>query len=424
MMRDHSPGNDQRLIEPMPRSIDAMNEYDSASELPTESIDTQCVRPERLPESSTPPLVPPIDWSVVYEFRDIDHVDSVYAGDESGFIYARDGHPGAVRLSGQIARLEAAEAALVMSSGMAAEAALLLGILRQGDHVALGKGLYGRTQTLVSQELARFGISYSTFDPCNPESWTEGFRAETKVCFVETITNPLVRVPDLPRLAEFCVARQVSLAVDNTFAPMIAQPITLGADFVTHSVTKMIAGHSDVTLGALAGSSESISKLRPVVSSFGMTANPFESALALRGLATLPLRLRKACDNALELARYLELHPKVAQVHFPGLKSHADAATASRILSGGFGTIVTIDLGSRDAANTFICKLQRRIPFAPSLGDVMTTLSYPVSTSHRGLSEAERRGLGITPGLIRLSMGIEELSDLRRDLQDALGSIR
>ncbi len=398
-----------------------MNHEAPDTERRLESIDTRCVRPEHIPEPSTRPLVPGIEWSVVYEFRDLDHIDAVYGGSDHGYVYARDGHPGAARLAAQVAALEGAEAAVATSSGMSAEAALFLGLLRQGEHVALGKGLYGRTQVLVAQELAKFGVEHSIFDPCDPETWSEGFTFSTRLCFVETITNPLVRVPDLPRLAEFCRNRGIPLAVDNTFAPLIARPITMGAAFVTHSVTKMIAGHSDATIGALAGSELSIVAIRPAVSSFGMTANPFECALALRGMATLPLRFRKACDNALELAQFLELHSQVDKVHYPGLKSHPDYRIASQILDGGFGSIMTIDLGSREAANSFIQRLQGRIPFAPSLGDVMTTLSHPVTTSHRGLTEPQRLALGITPGLVRLSIGIEDPSDVRADFEKALG---
>lgn len=397
-----------------------MTDRPRTSEHTAESIETGCVRPGRAPAVSTPPLVPPLDWSVVYEFRDLDHVDAVYAGGETGYVYARDGHPAGARLSAQIARLEGAEAAVATSSGMSAEAALFLGRLGQGDGILLGRGLYGRTQVLVAKELARFGVGHAIFDPCDPGSWNGGFGKATKICFVESITNPLLRVPDLPRLAQFCRDRGVALAVDNTFAPLIARPIEHGATFVTHSVTKMIAGHSDATVGALAGPADAIGAIRPVVSSFGMTANPFECALALRGMATLPLRSARACESSLELARFLELHPKVARVHYPGLASHADHAIAGRLLGGGFGSIVTIDLGSREAADAFIRNLQGRIPFAPSLGDVMTTLSHPVSTSHRGLSESERQALGITPGLVRISVGIEDPKDLRTDFDQAL----
>lgn len=383
---------------------------------------TQCVRPESQPESTTRPLVPPLDWSVVFVFDDLDHVDAVYNGSKAGYVYARDGHPNATRLASQVARLEGAEAALVTASGMGAESALFLGLLNQGDHVALAEGLYGRTQVLIAKELSRFGIGFTLFDSTRPESLANCISERTRLVFMETITNPLVRVPQIARIAELSHSKGVSLAVDNTFAPIIARPIEMGADFVTHSGTKMIAGHSDATLGALAGNKEAITPLRGLASSFGLSANPFESALTLRGMATLPLRMKTACENAFELSGFLEMQPGIVRVHYPGLKSHADNALAASQFNHQFGTIATIDLGSREAANRFIRRLNGRIPFAPSLGDVVTTLSHPVSTSHRGLTEAERQRLGITPGLVRLSFGIESTSDLKKDFQYALAN--
>lgn len=387
---------------------------------PGKSLGTACVRPEPLPPSSTEALVPPLEWSVVYKFDDLDHVDAVYAGQKPGYVYARDGHPGATRLANQITLLEQAEAGLVMASGMGAEAALLLGLLSSGDHVALAQGLYGRTQVLIAKELARFGVGFSLFDSGNVDALAAAITPQTRVVFIETITNPLVRVPNLPAIAEICRGRGVKLAVDNTFAPVICQPIAQGADFVTHSATKMIAGHSDATMGALLGPKKAIDTIRPVASTFGLSANPFEAALTMRGMATLPLRMQKACENALAVARFLAGHQAVKQVHYPGLPTHPDFKLAQSILSGGFGTIATIDLGSREAANRFIRRLQGRVPFAPSLGDVATTLSHPVTTSHRGLSEPERTALGITPGLVRLSFGIEEAADIIADFEHAL----
>lgn len=383
-------------------------------------LSTQVVRPEELRKSSTEPLVPSLDWSVVFKFRDLDHVDAVYAGSETGFVYARDGHPNAARLAGQIARLERAEAGLVMASGMAAEAALFMGLLNAGDHVAVAEGLYGRTQVLVAKELTRFGVKFSLFDSTNPDSLRQAINPQTRIVFVETITNPLVRVPDLRQLAEICQSVGAVLAVDNTFAPVIACPLELGASFVTHSATKMIAGHSDATIGAVLASKSEIERLRPVTSTFGWTANPFESALCLRGMATLPLRMQKACENALEVSRFLKTQAIVDQVFYPGLKEHPDFEVAQRLFSDGFGTIATIDLGSRDAANRLIQRLNGRIPFAPSLGDVATTLSHPATTSHRGLTETQRNALGITSGLVRLSFGIEDSNDLIADLKFAL----
>ena len=381
---------------------------------------TQCVRPQPLPESTTRPLVPPLEWSVVFEFNDLDHVDAVYAGQMTGYVYARDGHPNATRLANQIARMELAEAGLVTASGMGAEAALFLGMLQQGDHVALAQGLYGRTQVLIAKELSRFGVSFTLFDSNQVESLKSCLTDQTKMVFVETITNPLARVPNLARIAEVCQSKAISFGVDNTFAPLISRPLQSGADFVTHSGTKMICGHSDATMDSLLGRKADIERIRPIASSFGLSANPFECALTLRGMATLPLRMKSASENALHVSEFLEMQSRVIKVHYPGLKSHEDHNLAMNQFQGGFGTIATIDLGSRQSANDFIRKLNGRVPFAPSLGDVATTLSHPVSTSHRGLSEPERQALGITPGLVRLSFGIEDPADLIKDFSYAL----
>lgn len=383
-------------------------------------LSTQCVRPEALRPSSTEPLVPALDWSVVFKFRDLDHVDAVYDGVESGFVYARDGHPNATRLAAQIAHLETAEAALVTASGMAAESALFLGLLKAGDHVALAEGLYGRTQVLVAKEMSRFGVTFSLFDSTQPESLRSVMTDQTRLVFVETITNPLLRVPDIARLSEVCKSAGAMLAVDNTFAPVIARPLQLGAAFVTHSATKMIGGHSDATIGALVGGKKEIDRIKPIASTFGLTANPFESALTLRGMATLPIRMQKACENAMQISQFMLRQKNVLKVHYPGLSEHPDHSVANAQFQGGFGTIVTIDLGDRSAANQFIRRLNGRIPFAPSLGDVATTLSHPVSTSHRGLTDDQRLQLGITPGLVRLSFGIEDVEDLIADFHWAL----
>ncbi len=237
----------------------------------------------------------------------------------------------------------------------------------------------------------------------------------TRIVFTETLSNPLLRLADIAGLAAITRPAGVILAVDHTFAPLLCRPIALGADVVTHSVTKSIGGHSDVTLGALVGRSDWIKRTAHVASTFGLTGNPFDSWLALRGMATLAVRTDRACANALELARRLEAHPAVERVHYPGLASHPDHDLATRTLTGGFGSIVTFDVGGRDQADSLIRGL-RHIPYAPSLGDVSTSLSHPTTTSHRSQTPEQWARQGITPGLIRLSVGIEAVDDLWADL--------
>lgn len=380
---------------------------------------TTCARPPRIDPSKTPPLAPPLQLSSVYEFSGIEQVDAVYQGVETGFIYARDGHPNAAQLASKVAAIEGGEAALVCASGMAAESALLLAMLDQGDRVALSEGLYGRTTMLVAKELARFGIGHDLFDQSRPETLREALTPRTRLAFVETLSNPLLRMADIEGLAEIARPLGVPLAVDHTFAPLLCRPLELGADVVVHSATKSIGGHSDVTLGLLVGSNGLIGRLAPIASTFGLTGNPFDSWMALRGLATLAVRTERACANALELARRLARHPAVEKVNYPGLPDHPDHALASRVLRGGFGAMISFDVGGRSNAEAFI-KALRHIPYAPSLGDVSTTLSHPTTTSHRSQTPEQWARQGITPGLIRLSVGIEAVEDLWSDLDGAL----
>ncbi|MFO0957598.1 MAG: PLP-dependent aspartate aminotransferase family protein [Isosphaeraceae bacterium] len=386
--------------------------------------DTACARPPRFrePDRPTPPLAPPIVLSSVFQVADLDQIDAIYEGGAAGYFYARDGHPNRSMLEAKAAGLEATEAALVCGSGMGAEAALFLSVLSAGDHVVLSDGIYGRTVSLVDRELRRFGIESSTFDANDAASLRPAMRANTRMVFVETISNPLVRVADLPSIAAIAGKAGVLFAVDNTFAPCICRPAEHGADFVSHSATKLIGGHSDVTMGLLCGAVEPIRRAANVGSCFGMTGNAFDCWLTLRGFSTLAVRSSRACANALGLAESLAGHPEVRAVHYPGLESHPDHPRARRLLQDGFGAILTVDLGDRSRASAFIRAL-KHIPFAPSLGDVCTTLSHPATTSHRFQTAEQWVRQGITPGLIRLSVGIEDLADLRDDIGQALGAI-
>jgi cystathionine beta-lyase/cystathionine gamma-synthase len=384
--------------------------------------ETTCARPADWPESATPPLAPPIQISAVYHVADLGQVDALYQGDARGFIYARDGHPNAAQLAAKVAALEDAEAALVCASGMAAESAVLLAHLEAGAHVAISDGLYGRTVALVGRELARFGVGHALFDATRPETLRSALTPATRVVFVETLSNPLVRLADVAGLAPIAHEAGALLVVDHTFAPLLCRPLELGADAVIHSLTKLLGGHSDLTLGVVAGSRALVDRASAVASTFGLTGNPFESWLALRGIATAAVRSDRACASALTLAERLAGHPKVRAVHYPGLPGHPDHARAARVLSGGFGTIATIDLGGRREADAFIGALSH-IPFAPSLGDVATTLSHPATTSHRGQSPEQWARQGITPGLVRLSIGLEHPDDLWDDLARALDAV-
>ena len=383
---------------------------------------TVCAQAEEVPSSKSRPLNPPIHLSAVYRIGSLDEIDALYEGGESGYTYRRDGDANSDLLAAKIAQLESAESALVCASGMAAEAALFLATLSAGDEVALSDNLYGKTVALVGRELSRFGVGHRFFDATRPDTLQAVLTPKTRLVFVETLSNPLVRLADIAGLAEVAHAQGATLAVDHTFAPLLCRPIALGADFVTHSLTKLIGGHSDLILGLLAGTKTAIDRARAVSSAFGFVGNPFESWLALRGAASLAVRSERSCKTALCLAEKLEGHPAVRAVHYPGLKSHPDHLRATKMLCGGFGTVATIDLGGRPQADRLLRPL-RLIVFAPSLGDVATTLSHHATTSHRNQSPEQWRTQGITPGLIRLSIGLEDDADLWADLRQALDQI-
>jgi cystathionine beta-lyase/cystathionine gamma-synthase len=389
--------------------------------VPRES--TACARGTVRAESTSPPLVAPLSLSVVYCPADLDHVDALNNGEASGFIYARDGHPNAAELALKLARLEGADAGLICASGMGAIAAAFLTLLSQNDHALIADGVYGKTASLATKLLPRWGIDHDVFDPAaSPSALKSLLRPTTRMIFTETISNPLLRIADLESMAKVAREAGIPLVVDNTFSPLICRPIDHGASLVMHSVTKMIGGHSDLTLGALIGDPGLIEQVRVVASTLGQTGNPFESWLAQRGLATLSLRFHRACTTSLELAARFESHERVDRVHYPGLLSHPDNELACRLLKGGFGAIVTIDLGTRERAQTFIRNLSE-IPFAPSLGDVQTTLSHPTSTSHRGQTDEQLTRQGISPGMVRISVGIEDPDDLWREFRGALDAL-
>jgi cystathionine beta-lyase/cystathionine gamma-synthase len=393
-----------------------------ASGRPEPRPETICARaPEPVP-SGTPPLAPALEPSVVYRIGSLEQIDALYDAGAPGFVYARDGHPNGAQLAAKVAVLESAEAAWAGSSGMAVEASALLSALRAGDRVALADGVYGKTGRLV-EHLGRFGVEAARFDATDARSLRDVLDGRTRVVFAETLSNPLVRLADIAGLAEAARSVGAALIVDHTFAPLLCRPIELGADLVTHSATKFLGGHSDLTLGVIAGRRSAIEPIAATGSTFGATANPFECWLCLRGLATLAVRVERSGATALELAGRLAAHRAVRAVHYPGLRSHPDHERAASMLGGRFGAMLTIDVGGRAEADALIRALAPAIPFAPSLGDVATTISHPATTSHRGQSSEQWARQGITPGLVRVSVGLEDLGDLWSEFERGLGGV-
>ncbi len=370
-----------------------------------------------LKESVSRPVVTPIHPSVVYASPSPDALDGQYEGKTHGYTYAREGHPNADLLAAKIDMLEGGQGGLITGSGMAAVSAVLLGLLKSGDHVIGGDQLYGRSLRMMTQDLPRFGIETSLVDPTDAEAVAAAVRPETKLILVEVVSNPTLRVADMAGIAAVAKAKGVLLAVDNTFTTPIAyRPFDHGADITVHSVTKLLAGHSDVTLGYVsARDDELMDAMRVFAVTTGMTPSPNECWLAERGLFTFPLRFEKAQANAAELADFLASQPGVKRVLYPGRKDHPDHARASALLNGHFGNMVSFEIEGGRAQTNALVEAMPDMAFAPTLGDVGTTLSHPATSSHRALSVEDRAALGMSEGFFRISVGIEDIDLLKGD---------
>jgi cystathionine gamma-synthase len=377
--------------------------------------------PKRPDLGDSVPLVSPLYQSSVYTLPDLDALDQIMDGEKSGFIYARDAHPNARHLAELLAKMEAAEWAVICGSGMAAISALLLSSVQQGERVVASNRLYGRTTQLLDQALSRFGVTTDFVDTGDLQAVGAALARGARVLFVETMSNPLLRVVNISALAELADDSDCLFVVDNTFAtPVLTRPLELGADVVMESLTKMIGGHSDVTLGLLCGKRDLLPQVSATVSIWGLASNPFDCWLAERGLATLPLRMRAASANATVLADWLAEQGGVKSVIYPGRADHPDHELARELLQGGFGNMLCFELsGGRAAVNRFLRRASG-IPFSPSLGHTTTTLSHPSTTSHRYVSPAEKRRQGISDGLIRLSVGVEDLALIQDEIQKGL----
>lgn len=364
------------------------------------------------------PLVEPIYQSTVYAFPDLESLDRAMAGEVSAAFYYRNGTPNGGTLERALAALEGTEAALVAGSGMAAISAGLLGALKAGEHVVADARVYGVSYALLAEEFPRLGIGVSFVDACDLGAVEEALTPQTRVLHVESLTNPLMTVPDVPALAELAHRHGALLSVDNTFAsPALFRPAEHGADLVTHSVSKYLSGHSAAFGGVLCGREELVAAARTRLLRLGGTLGAFDAWLTLHGLKTLALRMRAHSGNAQALADVLVNHPRVQAVHHPGLSGHPQFERAAALFPAGFGGMLSLEV---EDAPSFVRAIAGRVPLAPSLADVSTTLSWPWGTSHRPLPEAERRRLGITPGLLRVSVGIEDIGDLISDFERAL----
>jgi len=346
----------------------------------------------------------------------------VYSGQSAGAIYGRNGTPNHRALESLYAALYQAEAAIACASGMSALSAAFLALLKSGDKVVASQDLYGSTLSLL-RDLGRFGVQVVTVEISDFVSMERELRG-ARLLMVETSSNPRLRVPDLRKLSDLAHQAGALVVVDNTFAsPYHCCPFEHGIDMVMDSLTKFISGHSDLMLGALAARGDLIEAIRAVAVRMGLVSNSHECWLSVRGAETLEVRMQRASGNALEIAKFLQDHPKVAKVHYPALPSHPDYEIARKVLRNGFAAMLSFELEpSRKVVNTLLHTLQH-IKMALSLGGVNTTLSHPATSSHRFLSPAERGALGLHDGFLRMSVGIENIGDLKTDLAQALEAV-
>jgi cystathionine beta-lyase/cystathionine gamma-synthase len=397
--------------------------------LKSKSIFTQAVHAgERGPRPDFTPVSTPIHFSVGYLYDDMADLDGVFGGERAGFVYPRYGSPTVSAFEKAMAELEGGEEAVAFASGMGAVHAALLGAgLQAGKSVVAAADLYGATYALLERTFTSLGVRVRFVDITDLDLVTQAIADEQPAAILcEIISNPLMKVADVPALADMAHSAGATLIVDSTFAsPYLFHPLEQGADYAVHSVTKYLAGHGDVMAGVVVCSAERGLDLRERQKLLGANLGAQQAWLAMRGLKTLPLRMRQHCANAQVVAEWLAGHRAVAQVHYPGLPEHPQHAVAARLFGGlGFGGMVGFDLRDADQADVFCFMeaLELVLP-ATTLGDVYSLTLYPAHSSHRQVTPEVRQAIGIGDGLVRLSVGIEDVQDIIADLAQAMEAL-
>ncbi len=363
----------------------------------------------------------PIYQSSTFAFRNAAHGAALFAGREGGYIYTRIGNPTIRALENTVAGLEGGCGGIATSSGLGAVAAVYMALLDAGTHMVSTASVYGPSRGLVEQHLARFGVQSSYVDTSDLARVQEAIRPNTRLVYVETPSNPAMQVTDLRAISEIAHQRGCVLVVDNTFAtPYLQRPLELGADVVLHSITKFINGHADVVGGIIVTRTEELQRrIRPLMVNLGCNMDPHQAFLVLRGLKTLGLRIERAQQSAVQIAAWIEAHPKVEWVRYIGLPSHPQHELVRRQMRG-FGSMISFELKGGLEAGVRLMDSVRLATLAVSLGGVETLIEHPASMTHAGMSRPDRLAAGITDGLVRYSVGIEDVEDLLADLEQAL----
>jgi methionine-gamma-lyase len=362
----------------------------------------------------------PIYQSSVFVFPNAEEGAAIHEGEKPGYFYSRLGNPTQAELEGKMAALERGEAALAVASGMAAVTASLLTVARPGDHVVVPEALYATTGALLDQMLAPFGIESSYVDATDAESYLRATRPNTRVYYLESPGNPTLTLIDIPAVVALARERDLLTVMDNTFAtPFNQRPLEMGVDLVLHSATKYLGGHGDLMAGVIVGRGDLVERARWHTNKIlGGVIAPMTAWLVIRGIKTLALRMERHNSNALAVARYLEQHPKVVQVHYPGLESHPQHELARRQMRG-YGGMVAFDVGSVENGRALVDNV-KMISLAVSLGDTSSLIQHSASMTHAAVPRERRLRAGVTDGLLRFSVGLERIDDLLEDLERAL----
>ena len=383
----------------------------------------------RLPGSYHPQAmahVSPIYQTSTYVLENFDAAVYLNQHVDEGFSYTRFGNPSCDELEKKIAHLEHAEAALSLSSGLGAISTAVMSVVKAGDHVVFGDVIYGCTYALFAKVLTNLGISYTRVDTTKAENVEAAIRPNTTLVYVETPANPTLKISDIAAIAQTVHKHPgITMIVDSTFAtPYLQNPLDLGADIVVHSATKYLSGHGYVVAGVIASSKERIARCRmPIMQCFGACLDPFAAWLLMQGMKTLGVRMERHCENAMKVARWLEKHPKIERVYYPGLESHPTHEIAKKQMHGGFGGMMSADIkGGMDAVRTVMNNV-KVFSLATSLGNVDSLIQHSPSMSHFDMTPEERYASEIYDGQVRLSIGIEDADDLIADLDQALALI-
>jgi len=375
---------------------------------------TDCIHAGQEPEPVTGAVTYPIFQTSTYVQPEL--------GRNKGYEYARTKNPTRSVLEAALAALERGKHGHCFASGMSA-IDVVFRMLQSGDHVVAGENMYGGSYRLFSRVLEKFGLQFTYVDTSSVDAVRNAMRENTRVVFLETPTNPMMTITDIAACAEVAHAGGALVVVDNTFcSPYLQRPIELGADIVVHSTTKFLNGHSDSVGGAVISNSDEVAeKIGFLQNAVGAILSPFDSWLVLRGIKTLAVRMRRHEENGMTMARYLASHAKVKKVYYPGLPDHPGHSLAERQMSG-FGALISFELGSLDNAKRFLDRV-RLCSLGESLGGVETLISHPETMTHASVPIADRTRLGITPGLVRISVGIEDVEDLIADLENAFAGV-